>query len=91
MLLRNSDIMVLPSMRECGGAVVLEAMASGVPVIAAKWGGPADYISEGTGILIPPDRQSNLSGISRCRSGWRITRMLVSKWDGLAESRQATL
>jgi glycosyltransferase involved in cell wall biosynthesis len=54
-LLRNSDIMVLPSMLECGGAVVLEAMASGVPVIATKWGGPADYIVEDTGVLIPPD------------------------------------
>jgi glycosyltransferase involved in cell wall biosynthesis len=53
-LLRNSDIMVLPSMRECGGAVVLEAMACGVPVIATKWGGPADYIIADTGILIPP-------------------------------------
>lgn len=53
-LLRNSDIMVLPSMRECGGAVVLEAMASAVPVIATKWGGPADYVTEDTGILVPP-------------------------------------
>jgi glycosyltransferase involved in cell wall biosynthesis len=52
-LLRASDIMVLPSMRECGGAVVLEAMASGVPVIAPNWGGPADYIVEDTGILLP--------------------------------------
>jgi glycosyltransferase involved in cell wall biosynthesis len=39
---------------ECGGAVVLEAMASGIPVIAAAWGGPADYIDANTGILIPP-------------------------------------
>ncbi len=53
-LLRNSDIMVLPSMRECGGAVVLEAMASGVPVIATKWGGPEDYLTGDTGVLIPP-------------------------------------
>ena len=53
-LLRDSDIMVLPSMRECGGAVVLEAMASGVPVIATKWGGPTDYITANTGILVPP-------------------------------------
>jgi len=29
-------------------------MASGIPVIAADWGGPADYISPDTGILIPP-------------------------------------
>jgi len=53
-LLRGADVMVLTSMKECGGAVVLEAMAAGVPVIAAKWGGPADYVSAETGILIPP-------------------------------------
>lgn len=53
-LLRGSDIMVHPAMRECGGAVILEAMASGIPVIAADWGGPADYIDASTGILIPP-------------------------------------
>ena len=43
--------MALPSMHECGGAVVLEAMASGVPVIAVNWGGPADYVTQETGIL----------------------------------------
>ena len=40
-MLRSSDIMAFPSMRECGGAVVLEAMASGIPVIAAKVGWPS--------------------------------------------------
>ena len=53
-LLRSAHVMALPSMRECGGAVVLEAMASGVPVIAAHWGGPTDYVTPETGILIPP-------------------------------------
>jgi glycosyltransferase involved in cell wall biosynthesis len=53
-MVRKADLMVLPSMHECGGAVVLEAMASGVPVVAARWGGPADYIDDDTGILIPP-------------------------------------
>jgi glycosyltransferase involved in cell wall biosynthesis len=53
-LLRSADVMVLPSMRECGGAVVLEAMASAVPVIAANWGGPADYIAADAGIVISP-------------------------------------
>ena len=65
-LLRASNAMVLPSMRECGGAVVLEAMASGVPVIAANWGGPVDYISEGAGFLIPPDTPEEfVKGLAR--------------------------
>ena len=50
----RADISVLPSVRECGGAVVLEAMARGLPVIATDWGGPADYISSDTGFLIEP-------------------------------------
>lgn len=50
----NADVLVLPSLRECGGAVVLEAMARGLPVIATDWGGPADYITEDTGYLVKP-------------------------------------
>ena len=53
-LLAGIDALVLPSLYECGGAVVLEAMAMGLPVIATKWGGPADYLDEKTGILIEP-------------------------------------
>ena len=50
----QADIFVLPSVRECGGAVLLEAMARGLPVIAVNWGGPADYITQETGFLIEP-------------------------------------
>ena len=53
--LARSTALVLPSIYECGGAVVLEAMAMATPVIATKWGGPIDYIADGkTGILIDP-------------------------------------
>lgn len=50
----EADIFILPSIRECGGAVVLEAMSRGLPAIATAWGGPADYITEETGFLIEP-------------------------------------
>ncbi|MDP1699413.1 MAG: glycosyltransferase family 4 protein [Aestuariivirga sp.] len=50
----RSTALVLPSMRECGGAVVLEAMASGCPVIAAAWGGPLDYLTDECGTLVAP-------------------------------------
>jgi glycosyltransferase involved in cell wall biosynthesis len=42
---------------EAGGAVVLEAMAVNLPVIATNWGGPSDYITEQCGILIDPISQ----------------------------------
>ena len=50
----NADIFALPSIRECGGAVVLEAMARGLPVVATAWGGPMDYITAETGFLVEP-------------------------------------
>ncbi len=53
-LLTQSDALVLPSMHECGGAVVLEAMAMEVPVIATAWGGPAEYLDSSCGILVEP-------------------------------------
>jgi glycosyltransferase involved in cell wall biosynthesis len=50
----QADIFVLPSLYECGGAVVLEAMSRGLPVIATDWGGPSDYITDDSGYLVAP-------------------------------------
>ncbi len=58
--LRQSDALVLPSLIECGGAVVLEAMAMALPVIATQWGGPADYLDADCGLLIPPTSRVDL-------------------------------
>lgn len=53
--LRRADVFAFPSLREAGGAVVLEAMSLGLPVIAADWGGPSDFLSVEEGILVPTD------------------------------------
>jgi glycosyltransferase involved in cell wall biosynthesis len=53
--LRACIALVLPSLYESGGAVVLEAMATGKPVIATRWGGPADYLDKSCGILVEPE------------------------------------
>jgi glycosyltransferase involved in cell wall biosynthesis len=58
--LRDSVALVLPSLYECGGAVVLEAMAMGKPVIATHWGGPADYLDASCGILVEPESYPGL-------------------------------
>lgn len=61
-----SDVLVMPSMRDCGGAVILEAMASGLAIIATAWGGPLDYVDEACGILIPPhDEESFVAGLTQ--------------------------
>lgn len=53
-ILQHADALVLNSLYECGGAVVLEAMSMGLPVIGPDWGGPADYLDETCGILVHP-------------------------------------
>ena len=58
--LRNATGLLLPSVYECGGAVVLEAMACAIPVIALAWGGPLDYVDESCGILVPASNPDSI-------------------------------
>ncbi|KAE8393420.1 hypothetical protein BDV23DRAFT_191827 [Aspergillus alliaceus] len=52
----SGDIFLHCSITETFGLVVLEAMASGVPVIARDQGGPSDIVRhQETGYLVPPD------------------------------------
>ena len=63
--LHRQDVLVLPSLWECGGAVVLEAMAAELPVLATAWGGPLDYGTEECGILVPPSsREALVEGLA---------------------------
>ena len=59
-LLAQSAGLILPSVYECGGAVVLEAMASARPVIATGWGGPVEYLDESCGILVAPESTTGM-------------------------------
>jgi len=54
------DVLLVPSWEEPFGIVLLEAMASGIPLIATAAGGPLDIVRPGIeGILVPPrDAQS---------------------------------
>lgn len=55
LILPALDIFVLPSVVECHPLALLEAMASGLPVVATRVGGVPEVVVEGeSGLLVPP-------------------------------------
>ena len=66
-VMRGLDCFVLPSLAEGISNTILEAMASGLPVIATNVGGNADLVvAEQTGVLVPPaDPESMARAIIR--------------------------
>lgn len=60
-LLCDCDFMALPSIREFGGGVVIEAMALGVTPIVANYAGPSEIVDETTGIRVDFSDQKSLT------------------------------
>lgn len=75
-----ADVFVFPAANETLGNVVLEAMASGLPVVAARAGGVLDHVVEGeTGLLFEPESQEALiAAVSRLASDEKYARQLGS-------------
>ncbi|MEA2468639.1 MAG: glycogen synthase, partial [Thermoleophilaceae bacterium] len=59
--LNASDVVVLPSVHEQFGQVLVEGMACGLPCLAVDAHGPATIVDDGTtGWLVPPDDEDAL-------------------------------
>jgi glycosyltransferase involved in cell wall biosynthesis len=102
-LYRNADVFVLPSKSGEGfGLVVLEAMASGLPVIATKSGGVIDLVADGVnGRLVPPNDAralaralSELVDVADLRGGLRqgaLESVSSISWDTSIDLLEETL
>lgn len=97
----NSDLLALPSIREFGGGVVLEAMARGLPSVVANYGGPAELVDESTGFRFDFDSEVTLQSSLRLaletavRQPDRLSEMSINclrnarerhTWDAKAEA-----
>jgi glycosyltransferase involved in cell wall biosynthesis len=64
--LEGADVLAFPSIREFGGAVALEAMASGAVPIVMAYGGPSELVTPRTGYLLEMGPRSAI--VARLRS-----------------------
>jgi len=80
-ILSAMDIFVLPSVIEGLSYSILEAMASGVPVVATRVGGNGELIREGIdGHLVPPgDRSALIDALMHLISDEKARRAMGSK------------
>jgi glycosyltransferase involved in cell wall biosynthesis len=65
-MMRAADVLVLPSLWENLPCVLLEAMSSGLPVVATRVGGTGEIVDSSTGLLVEPGSETSLAdGIVR--------------------------
>lgn len=59
--MRQSQVLCLPSVRESGGAVLLEAAACGLPAITVNLGGPGELVDDEVGRALPAEGPEQLT------------------------------
>jgi glycosyltransferase involved in cell wall biosynthesis len=59
--MQRSAVLVLPSRAEAFGAVLVEALACGTPVVSTRCGGPEEVVNDRVGRLVPSDDEAALA------------------------------
>lgn len=89
--MRAADIFVFPSIRDFGGGVVFEALASGAVPVVADFGGPGDIVNDEVGFRVPLTNERDLvAGIEGVLSRLANDRALLTRLreKGLAYARE---
>lgn len=92
---QNADLFVLPSRYEGYGMVFAEALAAGLPIVAARAGAVPDLVPESAGVLVPPgDVEALTAALHRLlpredlrrqlQAGARVAAATLPTWDGTA-------
>lgn len=92
---QQADVFVLPSRFEGYGMVFAEALAAGLPVIAANAGAVPEVVPESAGLLVPPDDATALANAlrrmltssplrQRLQSGARSAAQSLPSWEDSA-------
>lgn len=62
--MRQADLFVLPSLAETFSVVTAEALATGIPVLATRSGGPEEFVTKEAGLLVNPgDAEALFNGL----------------------------
>jgi glycosyltransferase involved in cell wall biosynthesis len=94
---RKAHVLANPSVSESFGMSLVEAMASGVPVVATRVGGMRDVVEDGkTGLMVPPANPKSLAeALLHALGDQALRRKLMEQarhsvkrfsWDAVAQS-----
>lgn len=82
LLMKDANAFALASRIETFGVVYIEAMLSGLPVVATICGGPENFVDETNGILIQVDDVESLA------NALTAMRLNIDKYDGAKISQE---
>lgn len=64
-IIAQADLFTFPSIREFGGAAVIEAMALGVVPLIVDYGGPGEHVTPETGFTVPIGSRADIAAAFR--------------------------